>query len=86
MRKITVLACTLAVSGFVAAPAFADCQADLTAAQAAAAKVTDAAQKADAEKHLTEAKSELAKSNEMACSQHVSAAYTAMKMKPAMKP
>ena len=42
MRKTTVLACALALSGFVAAPAFADCQADLTATEAAAAKATDA--------------------------------------------
>ena len=86
MRKITVFACTLALSSVVALPAFADCQADLTAAEAAAAKVTDASQKADAEKHLTMARSELAKSNEMACSQHVAAANAALKIKPAMKP
>ena len=86
MRKTTVLACVLALSGLVALPAFADCQADLTTAEAAAAKTTDATQKADAEKHLTMAKSELAKSNEMACSQHVAAANAALKIKPAMKP
>jgi len=86
MRKTTVLACALALSGFVAAPAFADCQADLTTAEAAAAKATDATQKADAEEHITAAKSELAKSNEKACAEHVAKANEALKIKPAMKP
>ena len=86
MRNTTVLACVLALSGIVAAPAFADCQADLKAAEDATAKVTDATQKAEAEKHLSTAKTELAASNEKACSEHVAMANAAIKAKPAMKP
>ena len=83
MRKTTVLACLLALSGMAAAPVFADCQADVKTTEDAAMKVTDAKQKAEAEKHIDMAKAELAKSNEKACSEHIAAANAALK--PAMK-
>ncbi len=86
MRKTTVLACVLALSGVVAAPAYAGCEADVKAAEAAIAQVTDAKQKADAEQHIAMAKSELAAMNEKACSDHVAAANAAANAKPAMKP
>ena len=84
MRKTMVLACALALSGIVAAPAFADCKADLKAAQDTAAKITDAKQKAEVDKHLTEASKELAAMNEKGCAEHVAAANAAAK--PKMKP
>ena len=83
MRKTLVLTCALAVGGMAAMPAFADCQADIKAAEEAVAKVTDAKQKAEVQMHIDAAKSELAKSNEKACSKHVTEANAAMK--PAMK-
>ena len=86
MRKTMVLACVLALSGGVAAPAFAGCEADLKAAEEATAKVADAKQKAEAEKHIAMAKSELATANEKACAEHVAAANAALKTKPGMKP
>ena len=86
MRKTMVFACALALGGMAAVPAFADCQTDLTAAEAAAAKVTDAKQKAEAEKHISAAKDELAKANEKACAEHVKEANKALKITPAMKP
>ena len=86
MRKTTVLACALTLSGLVAAPAFAGCETDLKAAEAAAAQATDAAQKADAEMHITAAKSELKAANEKACAEHVAAANAALKIKAEKKP
>ncbi len=79
MRKTLVLACALALGGMAAVPAFADCQADIKTAEDAATKVTDAKQKAEADKHIAAAKAELAKANEKACSQHVAEANKAMK-------
>jgi hypothetical protein len=79
MRKSTALACVLALSGLAAAPAFADCAADVKAASEAAAKATDATKKADAEKHIAEAKSHLAMGHEDVCEQHVAAANAALK-------
>lgn len=79
MRTTTALACVLALSGFVAAPVFADCAADVAAAEAAAAKTTDATKKATAEKHIAEAKSHLAMGHEDVCEQHVAAANAALK-------
>ena len=78
MRKSIVLACALALGG-IAAPAFADCQADIKAAEEATAKATDAKQKAEAQRHIDMAKAELSKANEKACTEHVSAAKTALK-------
>jgi uncharacterized protein HemY len=86
MRKTIVVACALALSGIVAAPAFADCQTDLKAAEDTAAKITDVKQKAEVEKHITMAKSELAAKNEKACAEHITAANAAAKTKPEMKP
>jgi hypothetical protein len=86
MRKTVVLACALALSGVIAAPAFAGCETDLKAVEDQAAKITDVKQKAEAEKHITEAKSELAAANEKACAEHVAAAKSAITAKPGMKP
>ena len=83
MRKAIVVACALALGGMAAAPAFADCQADIKTAQDATMKVTDAKQQAEAQKHLDAAKTELSKMNEKACAQHVAEANKALK--PAMK-
>jgi hypothetical protein len=85
MRKTTALACVVALGGLAAAPVFADCQAEIKAAEEAAMKVTDAKQKADADSHLGMARDELARANEKACSDHVAAANAALKTKPAMK-
>lgn len=86
MRKTIVLACALALGGVIAAPAFADCQTDLKATEDAAAKITDAKQKSEVEKHITLAKSALAAANEKSCGEHVAAANAALKAKPGMKP
>ncbi len=85
MHRMTKIACVVALGGLVAVPAFADCQAEIKAAEDAAAKVTDAAQKANAEGHLKAAKDELAKGNEKACSGHATAASAALKAKAATK-
>ncbi len=86
MRQTVVLACVLALSGGVAAPAFADCETDLKAAETAITTATDAKQKAEAEKHISLAKSDLATANEKSCAEHVAQANAALKIKPAMKP
>ena len=86
MRQTVVLACVLALSGVVAAPVFANCETDLKAAETAIATATDAKQKAEAEKHISLAKSELAAANEKTCAEHVAQANAALKIKPAMKP
>jgi hypothetical protein len=83
MRKTTMLACMVAL-GMAAAPAFADCQADIKAAEEAATRATDAAQKSSAESHIRMARDELAKANEKACAEHVAAAKQALN-KPAMQ-
>lgn len=85
MRKTLVFACALALGGIAAGPALADCQSEITAAEAAAAKTTDAKAKAEAEKHIAMAKEELSKDNEKACTEHMASANKALKIKPAMK-
>lgn len=79
MRRLLTLVCVLALSGVVAAPAFADCAASVKAAEAAAANASDAAKKAEAEKHIAEAKSHLAMGHEEVCEQHVAQANAALK-------
>ena len=79
MRKSLTLVCVLALGGAGIAPAFADCAADVQAAEASAAKATDATKKADAEKHIAEAKSHLAMGHEDVCEQHVAMANAALK-------
>jgi hypothetical protein len=79
MRKTIVLACALALGGIAATPAFADCQEDIKSTEEATAKTTDAKQKAEAQKHIDLAKAELDKANEKACTEHVTAAKTALK-------
>ncbi len=79
MRKTLAFICVLALSGIVAVPAFADCAADVKAAEAAAGETTDAMKKAEAEKHIAEAKSHLAMGHEDVCAQHVAAANAALK-------
>ena len=79
MRKSQVLACTIALAGFLATPAFAGCADDIKAAEAAAAQAADAAKKAEAEKHIAEAKSHLAMGHESVCAQHVAMANAALK-------
>lgn len=85
MRKTTMFACVVALGGIAAAPAFADCQAEIKAAEDAAMKITDTRQQANAESHLQAARAELAKANEKSCSEHVAAAQAALKSKPATK-
>ncbi len=85
MHKSMIFACVIALGGLVAAPAFADCQAGIKAAEDAAAKATDAKQKAAAEGHLSMAKEELAKGNEKACAKHAAEASSALSAKPATK-
>ncbi len=79
MRNSIAFACAIALSGLVAAPAFADCAADVKAASEAAAKAADATKKAAAEKHIAEAKSHLAMGHEDVCEQHVAQANAALK-------
>ena len=86
MRKAIALASAVVLGGVLGAPAFADCQADIKTTEDAAAKITNVKQKTEVEKHITMAKSELAKANEKACSEHVAAANAAAKSKPDMKP
>ncbi len=85
MRKTMMFACVMALAGLTAAPAFADCQTEIKAAEDAAMNATNAKQKADAEGHLRMAKAELAKGNEKSCSQHAAEASAALKAKPATK-
>lgn len=85
MHKSTILACVVALGGLMAAPVFADCQADIKAAEDAAMKTADAKQKASAEGHLSMAKEELAKGNEKACAKHAAEASAAVAAKPASK-
>jgi len=79
MHRTLAFACTVALSSVFAGPAFADCAADVKAAEAAASEATDAAKKAEAEKHIAEAKSHLAMGHEDVCEQHVAAANAALK-------
>lgn len=79
MRQSLAFVCALALSGAFATSAFADCAASVQAAEAAAAATTDAAKKADAEKHIVEAKSHLAMGHEDICEQHVAQANAALK-------
>ncbi|MDP2323169.1 MAG: hypothetical protein Q8N51_03970 [Gammaproteobacteria bacterium] len=79
MRNSLTLLCVLALSGVVATPAFADCAASVKTAEAAAAAASDAAKKAEAEKHIAEAKSHLAMGHEDVCEQHVAEANAALK-------
>lgn len=85
MHKSMIFACVIALGGLAAAPAFADCQAGIKAAEDAAAKATDAKEKAAAEGHLRMAKEALAKAGEKACEEHLTEANAALKAKPAMK-
>jgi hypothetical protein len=78
MHRTLVMAGVLALGGMAAAPAFADCAADVQAAEAAAAAATDATKKAEADKHIAEAKSHLAMGHEDVCAQHVAAANAAL--------
>jgi len=79
MRTSATLACLIAAASLAAAPVYAGCADDVKAAEAAAAKATDAAKKADAEKHIAEAKSHLDMGHEDVCKQHVDAANAALK-------
>jgi hypothetical protein len=79
MRNTKRFACLIALCGFLSAPVFANCADDVKAAEGAAAKATDAAKKADAQKHIAEAKSHLAMGHEDVCEQHVAAANAALK-------
>jgi len=78
MPKTLALICVLALSSF-AVPALADCAADVKAAETAAAEATDATKKAEAEKHIAEAKSHLAMGHEDVCAKHVAQANAALK-------
>jgi hypothetical protein len=80
-----MLACALALGAIAAAPVFAGCEADVKAAEEAAAKATDAKQRSEAQTHIDAARSELAKANEKACAEHVTAANAALKTKPELK-
>jgi hypothetical protein len=79
MRRTPAFICVLALSGIAAAPALADCAADVKAAEVAAAEATDASKKAEADKHIAEAKSHLAMGHEEVCAQHVAEANAALK-------
>jgi len=86
MPKTTALACIVAAGVLAAAPVFADCRADLDAAQDATSRQTDAKLKSAAEMHLDMARAELAKDNEQACSKHVASANEQLSdEKPEMK-
>ncbi|MEO8225502.1 MAG: hypothetical protein ABI661_11925 [Gammaproteobacteria bacterium] len=68
----------LALAAVLAGPVYADCSANIATAEAAAAKA-DATTKAEAEKHITEAKSHLNMGHEDVCQTHVDMANAALK-------
>ena len=79
MRTTFALAGVLALSGFLAGPVYAGCADNIKTAEEAAAKA-DATTKAEAEKHITEAKSHLNMGHEDVCQTHVTQANAALKI------
>ena len=74
MYKLVASAVTAAFMGVLAAPAIADCSADIAKAEPTIMKVTNATKKANAEKEITKARDAAAKKNEKQCMQFLTAA------------
>jgi hypothetical protein len=81
MHKLVASAVAAAFMGAFAAPAMADCSADIAKVEPAIMKVTDATKKATAEKDITAAKDAAKKKNEKQCMQYVTAAKKAAGVK-----
>lgn len=79
MRYTVMLAGVLALAGMLATPAHAaGCADSVKAVEKAVEQSPDAAKKAEAKKHLDEAKSHLDMGHEDVCEQHVAAARAAL--------
>lgn len=79
MTKTILLATCVSALLFAAAPAFADCAADMKTAQDMAMKATDAAKKDAAMKEMTMATDSMGKKDEAGCQMHVDGAMKALK-------
>jgi hypothetical protein len=67
MHKLIASAMAAAFMGALAAPAMADCSADIAKVEPVIMKVSDATKKAKAEKDITAAKDAAKKKNEKQC-------------------
>jgi hypothetical protein len=74
MYKLVASAVAAAFMGVLAAPAMADCSADIAKVEPAIMKVSDATKKANAEKDITKAKDAATKKNEKQCMEFLTAA------------
>jgi hypothetical protein len=74
MYKLVASAVTAAFMGVLAAPAMADCSADIAKVEPVIMKVSDATKKANAEKDITKAKDAATKKNEKQCMEFLTAA------------
>ena len=72
-KMVTSVVAVVFVWG-LAAPAIADCTADIAKAEPAIMKVSDASKKKAAEKQITEAKDAAKKKNEKECMDYLTAA------------
>jgi hypothetical protein len=78
MMKTVLLATSVSALLLAAAPAFADCAADMKTTQDMAMKVTDAAKKDAAMKEMAMATDAMTKKDDAACKMHTDAAMKAM--------
>jgi hypothetical protein len=74
MHKLVASAVIAAFMGVLAAPAMADCSAEIAKVEPAIMKVYDATKKAQAEKDITAAKDAATKKNEKQCMEYLTAA------------
>jgi hypothetical protein len=74
MGKMVAAVVAAVFMGILAAPAIADCTADIAKAEPVIMKVSDATKKAAAEKQVTEAKDAAKKKNEKECMDYLTAA------------
>jgi hypothetical protein len=74
MGKMVAAVVAAVFMGALAAPALADCTADIAKAEPVIMKLSDATKKAAAEKQVTEAKDAAKKKNEKECMDYLTAA------------
>jgi hypothetical protein len=74
MAKLVASVAAAAFMCALAAPAMADCTADIAKVEPAIMKVSDAAKKSAAEKQLTQAKDAAKKKDEKGCTNYLTAA------------
>jgi hypothetical protein len=86
MSKLIASIVTAAFMGVFAAPAIADCNADIAKVEPAIMKVSDATKKAKAEKDITEAKDAAKKKNEKQCVEYLAAAKKVAGIKSGASP